>query len=492
MSTAPHRFHTAIHWFRRDLRLHDNPALHAASRAAECVLPVYVVSAWRRQHGWTSAVRQEFLCGCLEELARSLATIGSRLIFRTAERADEALAALLVETGAQAIFFHRDPDPYGIAMEEKVAAMARRHGAEAFGYKDTALHERDELLNGSDRPYRVYGPYARAWAKLEKPAPVPGIRRLLAPPIDVPSEPAPTLAHWQLAPSGADTVAPGERAARARLTRFIEKHLLGYRVAREVPADEASSRLSQDLRWGLLSIREVVARCHELLAGEGSAALDATARESVGKFLGELAWRDFAMQLLFHFPEVLATEFNPAMRGLPWRGWRKNDAAGAADLRRWQAGETGFPLVDAGLRQLRATGFMHNRVRIVVAMFLTKDLRLHWRAGERFFSQRLVDGEIANNNMNWQWCAGTGADAAPYFRIQNPWTQSARHDPHGDYIRRWLPELRDVPAAKLHAPPAGPRERLAPNYPLPMVEHGAAREETLAMFQQHLQEQRQK
>lgn len=485
-ATAPHhhRFETVLHWFRRDLRVHDNTALLAAAEAAEHVVPVYVVSDWRRQHPWTGPVRQEFLCGCLAELERSVARLGGRLIFRTNARADEALETLLQETGAEAVFFNRDPDPYGIAMEEKVVAMARRHGAEAFSFRDVGVHERDELLTGGGKSYRVYSPYARAWTKkLPKPA-VGGVpARLRPPPVaagkkPVHSEPVPTPAHWDLAPSGAETVAPGETAARARLERFLEKAIHTYATDRDAPGNDRSSRLSQDLRWGLLSAREVLHRGRVLAEDD---RLPEAARASVGRYAGELAWRDFFFQLLFHFPEVLDTEFNPRMRGLPWR-----EAEGNADFARWTRGETGFPIVDAGMRQLAATGFVHNRVRIIVAMFLTKDLRVHWREGERWFNQHLVDGEIAVNNGNWQWSAGTGADAAPYFRIQNPWTQSARHDPRGEYIRRFVPELRDVPAARLHAPPAPGDGPLARGYPLPVVDHAAERDRTLAMFKKHL------
>ncbi len=474
---APRRFQTVLHWFRRDLRVHDNTALLAATAAAEHVIPVYVVSDWKRVHPWTGPVRQEFLGGCLAELDRNVARLGGRLIFRTDARADEALDALLEETGAQAVFFNRDPDPYGIAMEESVAAVARRRGAEVFACQDVGIHERDELRTKTGKVYRVYGPYSRAWLKLDKP-PVGGTpERLSPPPSGLRSEPVPTLAHWDLAPSGAATVEPGETAARARLERFLDKAIHTYATDRDAPASDRSSRISQDLRWGLLSAREIFHRCHDLSRDE---RLPGGARESVGRYVGEIAWRDFYLQILFHYPEVLDTEFNPAMRGLPWREVENND-----DYARWTRGETGFPIVDAGLRQLAGTGFMHNRVRMIVAMFLTKDLRIHWREGERHFNRGLVDGEIASNNGGWQWSAGTGADAAPYFRIQNPWTQSGRHDPKGDYIRRWVPELKDVPTAKLHEPPA-PGSTLARGYPAPMVDHTAERDRTLEMFKRHL------
>lgn len=456
-----------IHWFRRDLRLTDNTALAAAAAAAEEVVPVYILSGWKGKHHWTGPNRQAFLCDCLRLLADDLERIGGRLILRRGP-AEEALEKLLEQTGAEAIYFNRDPDPFGRAIEGRVETMARRRGASVSSHQDVTMHERAEVLSGAGKPYRVYSPYFNAWDKLERREPGPKLPRLKTPG-RLESLPLPTLAHWGLTPSGAKTIEPGEAAARKRLDRFIAQIAPDYAVTRERVGDDTCSRFSQDLRWGLLSVREILARSREA-AGEFPA--------SMAKFRREVAWRDFYMQILFHFPAVLESEFNPAMRGLPW------EDAGGESFRRWSEGETGFPIVDAGMRQLVATGFMHNRLRIIVSMFLTKDLRIDWRAGEAFFMRELVDGEIANNNGNWQWSAGVGADAAPYFRIQNPWTQSANHDPRGEFIRRYVPELRDVPAEKLHAPPES--GRLAKGYPAPMVEHKAERDRTLEVFKRHL------
>jgi deoxyribodipyrimidine photo-lyase len=207
------------------------------------------------------------------------------------------------------------------------------------------------------------------------------------------------------------------------------------------------------------------------------AARSPQVRDSLHTYIKELAWREFYMAILHHFPHVLEEEFNPDWRGLPWHQPDERFEA-------WKEGRTGFPIIDAGIRELLATGFMHNRLRMITAMFLTKDLHLDWRLGESFFMQHLVDGEIASNNGGWQWSAGTGADAAPYFRIQNPWSQSKRHDPKGDYIRRWVPELRRVPAALLHEAPTGGRP-IADDYPLPCLDHKTERERTLAIFKRH-------
>ena len=466
---------TVIHWFRRDLRLTDNTALNAAAAVAETVVPVFILSGWRGRHHWTGPNRQEFLCGCLQSLARNLESIGGRLIIREGP-AERALEQLVAETGAQAVFYNRDPDPFGRAVETRLAALAERLGVTVSAHQDIALHERDELLSGTGQPYRVYAPYFKAWSKRPKAAAGPRLRQLRVP-TELSSLPIPTLSRWGLQSEGARLIEAGEHAARLRLRNFMSAQgaAARYAVGRTVLTGQTTSRFSQDLRWGLLSIREVY-HCSRALADQ----LDARGRENVEKFIGEIAWRDFYFQVLHHFPGVLDDDFNPAMRGLPWRQARDH----AALFERWCAGTTGFPIVDAGMRQLSALGFMHNRLRMITSMFLTKDLRIYWRDGEAFFLRKLVDGEIASNNGGWQWSAGTGADAAPYFRIQNPWTQSQRFDPNGDYIREWVPELRDVPFGRLHVPLAAGL-RLAKDYPPPMLDHARERDLTLAMFKRH-------
>jgi len=457
---------TVLHWFRRDLRLTDNNALNAAAAGGARVIPVYLASTWKGTHRWTGSPRQQFLCGCLASLARNLETIAGRLIIRDGSPT-EVLPALARESGATAVHTNHDPDPHGKAVETALAARLARDGIAFRVFKDHALHEGDEVLKDDGQPYRVFTPYSKAWAKLPKPE--PGSKpRALHTPDSIPSLPLPTPSRWGLAEfEGA--VEPGERAARKRMDTFLSGPILAYAEHRNLPAGTTTSRLSQDLRFGLLSFRALYSRCIAL-------ARETPARERRGieTFINELVWREFYFQILHHAPEVLELEFNTKLRGLPW-----HDAPEAFE--RWCAGETGFPIVDAAMRQLLATGFMHNRTRMITAMFLTKDLHLDWRLGEQWFMQRLVDGEIASNNGGWQWSAGTGADAAPYFRIQNPWSQSARFDPEGAYIRQWIPELRDLPAERLHTAPA-PGLRIHPRYPLPMVDHAREREVTLALF----------
>ena len=467
---------TAIHWFRRDLRLTDNTALNAAAAAADGqVVTVYILNRWEKPHHWAGPNRQEFLCASLRSLAKNLETVGGALIIRSGDAVAE-LEKLLLETKADAIYCNRDPDPFGRMVEGDVEAMAQRHGATFHAEKDVALHERDELLSGTGNSYRVYSPYLRAWSKKEKPPVGPRVRKL-APPANLASLPLPELSHWGLQSEGTRIIEAGEHAARLRLRAFLSKKggVQDYATRRNVLGDNTSSRYSQDLRWGLLSVREIYHAARKVA--------DESPEEGRGhaeKFLSEVAWRDFYMQILFYFPDVLKDDFNPGTRGLPWR-WERDDPEAFA---RWCEGRTGFPIVDAGMRQLSGLGFMHNRLRIITSMFLTKDLRFHWREGEAFFMRKLVDGEISNNNGNWQWSAGTGADAAPYFRIQNPWTQSERFDKDGRFIKEWVPELRDVSAERLHSPPPAGMS-LAKGYPPPMVDHAAERDRTLEMFKRH-------
>lgn len=380
------------------------------------------------------------------------------------------LLALARQAGAEAIYFNRDPDPHGRKVEAQLREQGRECGVEIRGFKDVCCHERDELLTGSGGPYRVFTPYSRAWLALEKPDSVSALGK-----IHVPKSLAngclPELGDWDICGPG-DLPEPGERAARRRLKEFLANRLSRYAGSRNTPAGTTTSRLSQDLRFGLLSVREIYSRCVDAVAGapSGGAA-------SIRAFVSELIWREFYMAILWHWPEVLDVEFSQKFRGMAWPG-------SDADFKRWCDGETGFPIVDAAMRQLNATGFMHNRTRMIAAMFLTKDLQVDWRRGEQYFMQKLTDGEIASNNGGWQWSAGTGADAAPYFRIQNPWTQTKRYDPDGAYIREWVPELAAVDARQLCEPPKDGRP-IVNGYPAPMVDHARARERTLELFASH-------
>ncbi|MEI8038454.1 MAG: deoxyribodipyrimidine photo-lyase [Verrucomicrobiota bacterium] len=462
-----------IHWFRRDLRTADNPSLAAAAGHGLPVIPVYLLSGRRDARGWSGPNRQHFLCGCLAALAGELGALGGRLIIRHGDPVG-ALRQLISEGAVRAVHYNEAPGPFAKQLENQVRAMCAQLGVECHAHADAALHGPDEVLTLSGQPYRVFTPYSRNWLALPKPPPVAAPAALRTP-VRLVSLPLPDVAHWGWAVPATRMIEPGAAAARARLRQAVAGTVQGYAARRDLPAADGTSRISQDLRFGLVSIRTVYAA-----AMRARAAADAAGRVGIDTWLKELAWREFYFAILHHYPNVLDEEFNADWRGLPW------DERGAG-FEAWQHGRTGFPIVDAGMRELLATGFMHNRVRMITAMFLTKDLHHDWKLGESHFMQHLVDGEIASNNGGWQWSAGTGADAAPYFRIQNPWSQTARFDPAGDYIRRWIPELAAVHPAQLLQPPAN-HQPLAPDYPLPCLDHKTERARTLAIFQRHRQQ----
>lgn len=466
-------YKNVIHWFRRDLRLSDNTALRHASVDSENVLPVYIASDWKGGHRWTGPKRQAFLCGCLESLSKNIEAAGGRLIFRRGNAIAE-LENLIDASMAEAVYWNRDPDPYGKKVEERVKWLCREKGIAFHHFKDVVLHEPDEVRTKSGGPYKVYTPYSRSWFDQDKPQCVNTVRSIQSP-AEIEKGDLPAVQDWGLDFSGELFCEPGEKAARKRLRRAINEAIGEYAEKRNDPFADATSHLGPDLRYGTLSIREVY---HEAEKAREESRSE-SARNSIHTFQKQLAWREFFMAILDQFPEVLETDFNADWRGLDWDDPAQNDR-----FKRWQHGQTGFPIVDAGMRQLAVTGYMHNRVRMITAMFLTKDLHIHWKHGEAHFMRHLLDGEIANNNGGWQWSAGTGADAAPYFRIQNPWAQTARYDPEGKYIKRWLTELEGIDPKRFTKPPEK-GEKLCADYFEPIVDHGEERLETLERFKRH-------
>ena len=443
----------ALHWFRADLRLSDNTALHAAVSGADVVVPVFIFDRRILSAPDTGAPIVGFMIECLRSLQKNIDAAGGKLIFRHGI-VEEEMEALLRETGAGALYFNRDYEPGSRKRDAAIEKLARSLGVEVHSFKDGVLHEPDEILKADGQPYRVFTAYSRVWRTQSKPAVLPAVKFRIPggfkPPASLPLPTAKDLGF-----KTEITLPPaGERAARERLKQFADGDLLHYASQRDFPARDATSRLSPHLRLGTLSPRTVLAA---VVKAEGQ---HPAARKETETFVNELIWRDFYRQILWHYPRAAGSCFKEEYDGLKWENDSRLFAA-------WREGRTGFPLVDAGMRQLNSTGWMHNRMRMIVAMFLTKDLLISWQWGERYFMQKLVDADLASNNGGWQWSASTGTDAQPYFRIFNPISQARKFDPEGVYIRRYVPDA----------------DTLA--YPAPIVDHARQRVKALALFQAH-------
>jgi deoxyribodipyrimidine photo-lyase len=468
----------AIVWFRQDLRLADNPALAAAHADSRPVIPLYILDEAPPLRALGGASRW-WLDKSLAALAADLEAIGSRLILRRGS-ALTVLRAMALETGAGSVFWNRVYDGAGVERDTAVKAALRDDGLTCESFNAGLLNEPWAVKTGAGGAFKVFTPYWRAArAMVEDPRAAPRPRTLAAPAEWPRSEP---LASWRLHPTRPDWSggfadwAPGEAGATARLQAFLEGPIGDYAEGRDFPARTACSRLSPHLRLGEIGPRQVWG------AAQAAAARGAAGEGQVEAFLRELGWREFNQQLLFHHPRIISENFSGGLDDFPWR----RDPGALAD---WQRGQTGYPIVDAGLRELWATGWMHNRVRMIVASFLIKHLLIDWREGEAWFWDTLVDADLANNVCNWQWVAGCGADAAPFFRIFNPILQGERFDAEGDYVRRWVPELARLPAKVIHEPWSAEARTLAAagvelgkTYPKPIVGHAMARERALNAY----------
>jgi deoxyribodipyrimidine photo-lyase len=461
---------TAILWFRRDLRVHDHPALRAALEGEERVVPVFCLDD-RLLHGrHASGARTQFLLECLHDLDESLRACNSGLVVRHGPPEQE-LASLAAQVGAQRLHFTADISPFARERGERTRKALTGAGVELLAHPGlNAIDDVGSPRTQSGRPYTVFSPFHRSWEAQARRAVLGAPRSLPALPGSLAKGRVPTLDALGLRQEVAEPPPGGERAARRRLSRFLERDVDGYGEGRDALGEDASSRLSPYLHFGCVSAREVEAR---LRGGEGPAA-----------FRRQLCWRDFHHHVLLHFPRNARSEFQQRYRGkLRWSRAHGRFAS-------WCEGQTGFPLVDAGMRQLRSEGWMHNRARLVVGSFLTKDLGIDWRWGERHFMRLLVDGDEANNNGNWQWIASVGTDPQPVFRrIYNPARQMATHDPTGAYVRRHVPELADVPDEYLREPWTMPAEvqraagcEIGSDYPRPIVDHAQARREALERY----------
>ena len=434
-------------WFRRDLRLADLPALDAAAADGAHVVPLFVVDPAFERSG---EVRKAFMADCLSALDDSM---DRSLVYRHGAP-EEQVTRLAAEVGASDVFVTRDYGPYGRRRDAAVAAALKAEGRRLVGVDSPYAVQPGAVNKADGTPYLVFTPFSKAWRACgwAPPTQQPDVEWHGAPAVHCDGPPPrPEVA--------ADLPDAGELAAHERWDAYLPRADT-YSDVRDLPAVDGTSRLSAALRWGLLHPRQLLA---ELGDGTGHHT-----------FTNELGWREFYADVLFRRPETAWRNLNPRMDAMAV----DMDADARRRFERWAAGMTGYPIVDAGMRQLLATGWMHNRVRMLVASFLVKDLHLPWQWGARHFMRHLVDGDLASNSHGWQWAAGTGTDAAPYFRIFNPTTQALRFDPDGDYVRRWVPELAGLRGGAVHEPGL-----LRPaDYPAPIVDHAAERDEALARY----------
>jgi deoxyribodipyrimidine photo-lyase len=463
-----------IVWLRNDLRLDDNPALDAAARSGAPVIALYVLDDDSAGEWRMGAASRWWLHGSLAALTQELARLGVALTLRRG-RAEFVLEGLIEETGARGVFWNRLYEPWAMRRDSEIKAGLRARGLIAESFNGSLLFEPSQMRNKQGEPFKVFSPFWRAClATGGPPAPLPAPESIAA----APAPRSDALANWGLLPTKPDWAKglrenwrAGETAARARLAAFLAEGVGDYKRARDFMAEAGVSRLSPHLHFGEVSPRRVWA---EATAQAGDAGLP---------FLRELGWREFCHHLLVAFPDMPERPLDKRFDGFEWR----DDPAA---FRAWTRGATGYPLVDAAMRELWLTGYMHNRARMVAASFLVKHLLIPWREGERWFWDTLVDADLANNSGGWQWVAGCGADAAPYFRVFNPVLQGEKFDASGAYVRRHVPELGKLDARWIHRPWEAPADvlraagvRLGDTYPRPIVDHAEGRARALAAFE---------
>jgi len=487
-----------LFWHRRDLRVADNRGLAAAAEAAEddgAVVPVFVFDDDVLDHAASPRVR--FMLDALAELRDDYRERGSDLVVARGDPA-EVLPDLADEFGAEAVVWNEDYSGLARERDARVRMALDDAGVARETHHDAVHHEPGTITTNQGDPYAVFTYFWKKWRDREK-----------ADPFDAPvaadlvdagaagdigevaaGQSLPSIADLGFEEPTADVQSAGTAAARDRLAAFREDAVLRYDEDRDYPAKEATSRLSADLKWGTIGVREVYAATEEAMTraesmagddGEHDGDDDSGPVASVEEFRSQLAWREFYAQVLWANPEVVTENYKEYEHPIDWRAGEE----AMTDLRAWKEGETGYPIVDAGMRQLREEAYMHNRVRMIVASFLTKDLLLDWRHGYEHFKQHLADHDTANDTGGWQWAASTGTDAQPYFRIFNPMTQGERYDPDGEYISEYVPELASVSAENVHSwheLSVGRRRQLAPDYPDPIVDHSEMREAALSMF----------
>lgn len=473
--------HPIIIWFTQDLRLSDNACLSAAVASGHPILPLFVLDDVTPGEFAMGGASRWWLHKSLASLASSLEALGGRLVVCRGE-AGHVIEKLVTKTGAQGVYFSRGYAPWSSKLEKRISAHCEAVGIECRRFSGFLLHEPEAIRTGNDGPYKVYTPFSRNCLTREitrKPRPAPEQVDFYNP--DIAGD---TLDDLNLYPDKPDWAAdfrerwtPGEAGAHEKLEQFLENAVGDYKEARDLPNVRGTSRLSPHLHFGEISPLQCWAATSHAAASAGG-KIDRGAHT----FEKEILWREFSYHLLHYWPDLPAEPFKPEFADFPWL---QDDEK----LARWQQGLTGLPIVDAGMRELWATGWMHNRVRMIVASFLIKNLRLAWQVGEQWFWDTLVDADIGSNSASWQWVAGCGADAAPYFRIFNPVLQGEKFDKQGGYVRRWVPELSGLPDKFIHKPWQAPAEALkdagvdlGTTYPRPIVDLGETRDAALAAY----------
>jgi deoxyribodipyrimidine photo-lyase len=466
-------------WFRQDLRIADNPALRAACESGDPLIPVYIFSP-QEEGAWApGAASRVWLHQSLGALEKALQGLGSRLIVRSAADSLHELATLCRDSKVDRVFWNRRYEPLVIARDTRIKEMLEHEGIEVRSFNASLLFEPWEIRTKSAGPFQVFTPFWRAClAEADPAAPLAAPASLKSPerwPESTPLSALGLLPRIKWDQGIVKAWHPGSAGAEDTLSRFLHEAYEHYATGRDVPGRLGTSRLSPHLPFGEIGPRQV---WHALKRFALKRGQHTSWRRS--QFLTELGWREFAYHLLYHFPHTPEKPLREKFARFPWR-----DDQGA--VRAWQRGATGFPIVDAGMRQLWHTGWIHNRVRMIVGSFLVKDLLASWNLGAAWFWDTLVDADLASNTLGWQWTAGCGADAAPYFRIFNPVTQATRFDPEGTYVREWVPELARLPGAWIQQPWAAPADvlreagvHLGTSYPRPLIDHKLARERALA------------
>lgn len=468
---------STILWFRNDLRVADNPALIAAIDRRVPIIPLYIWAPEEEGRWVPGKASRWWLDQSLKSLDSDLQSIGSRLIIRKGPSLT-ALQQIIEEVGADAVFWNRRWEPAVIARDEDVERELKKVGIEVQAFNSSLLFEPNDVKSGEKKPFKIFTPFWKACLNLPEPSPPQPAPERISKPSEWPDSTevddlamtvdakAELSSHWQ----------PGERNAIDRMHNFISNSLSDYYTNRDFPGIDGTSKLSPYLHFGEISPRQIRHAVQEKMRTNPDAA------EGGNAYLRQLGWREFGHHLLYHFPETPETSLRKEFERFPWEYSDEETAI-------WQEGQTGYPIVDAGMRQLMHTGWMHNRARLVVGSFLVKDLLIKWQTGANWFWKMLVDADLANNTLGWQWVSGSGADAAPYFRIFNPVTQGRKIDPHGDYVRQWVPELKELPDEWIHSPWNAPPEvlqtagvEMGSTYPWPIVDHQEARVHALEAF----------